>query len=208
VHRAAHGRLHRQTLPVQLLHREKVGPINALRITAGTLRGRRIPVPPHDVRPTSERARQAFFNIVGPRIVGASFLDLFAGSGIFSFEAISRGAGEATAIDSSKKNIAAIEKLATEWRVPVKTRLADVLATVNWQPATLVYADPPYDFANYAALLDVIDTIPLKDDALIAIEHRRKTDLASETKHLRFLRRAEYGEVWISMYAPKYSEGE
>jgi 16S rRNA G966 N2-methylase RsmD len=83
----------------------------------------------------------------------------------------------------------------------VKTKLADVLATGNWQPATLVYADPPYDFPHYDTLLNVIDTIPLTNDALIAIEHRRKTDLASETKHLQFLRRAEYGEVWISMYA-------
>ena len=138
---------------------------------------------------------------MGPRIAGAHFLDLFAGSGVFSFEAVSRGAAEATAIDSSKKNVAAIEKLAKEWNAPVKAILADVLATGNWQPATVVYADPPYDFAQYDALLDKIDQMPLSQDALIAIEHRRKTDLASETKHLRFVRRAEYGEVWISMYA-------
>jgi 16S rRNA (guanine966-N2)-methyltransferase len=172
-----------------------------LRITAGTLRGRRIPVPSQDVRPTSERARQAFFNIVGPRIAGAHFLDLFAGSGVFSFEAVSRGAAGATAIDSSKKNVAVIEKLAKEWNVPVKAILADVLATRNWQPATVVYADPPYDFARYDDLLAVIDRLSLSSEAIVAIEHRRKTDLASETKHLRFVRRAEYGEVWISMYA-------
>jgi 16S rRNA (guanine(966)-N(2))-methyltransferase RsmD len=222
LHGPADHRLHRQTLPVQLLHRQKGGQINALRITAGTLRGRRIPVPPHDVRPTSERARQAFFNIVGPRIQGAHFLDLFAGSGVFSFEAVSRGAADATAIDSSKKNVAAIQKVAKEWNVPVKGIVADVLkevasgqwpvagevklATGHWPPATIVYADPPYDFAQYDALLDVIDRLPLEKDAIIAIEHRRKTNLASETNHLRFLRRAEYGEVWISMYARKESE--
>jgi len=76
------------------------------------------------------------------------------------------------------------------------------LATGHWPLATIVYADPPYDFAQYDALLDVIDRLPLEKDALIAIEHRRKTNLASETNHLRFVRRAEYGEVWISMYAP------
>lgn len=119
---------------------------------------------------------------------------------------MSRGAAEATAIDSSKKNIAAIDKLAKEWKVPVKAIAEDVLTTKHPALSTIVYADPPYDFARYDALLEVIDRLPLEKDALVAIEHRRKTNLASETKHLQFLRRAEYGEVWISMYARKESE--
>ena len=98
--------------------------------------------------------------------------------------------------------MAAIEKLAKEWNVPVKAVLADVLSTHHQPLSTVVYADPPYDFARYDDLLAVIDCLPLSDEAIIAIEHRRKTDLASETNHLRFVRRAEYGEVWISMYAP------
>src|SRR5687768_3468394 len=97
-----------------------------IRVTAGTLRGRRIPVPKQEVRPTSERARQAFFNIVGERIDGAKFLDLFAGSGIFSFEAVSRGAAEAVAVDSSRKGNADIEKLAKEFGVKVRTVTADI----------------------------------------------------------------------------------
>jgi len=86
--------------------------------------------------------------------------------------------------------------------VPVKAVLADVLSTHHQALSTVVYADPPYDFARYDDLLAVIDRLPLSDEAIVAIEHRRKTDLASETNHLRFVRRAEYGEVWISMYAP------
>ena len=79
----------------------------------------------------------------------------------------------------------------------------DALSTKHQALSTVVYADPPYDFARYDDLLAVIDRLPLAGNAIIAIEHRRKTNLASETKHLRFLRRAEYGEVWISMYAPQ-----
>jgi 16S rRNA G966 N2-methylase RsmD len=99
--------------------------------------------------------------------------------------------------------VAAIEKLAKEWNVFVKAVLADVLSTKHQALSTVVYADPPYDFARYDQLLTIIDGLPLTNDALIAIEHRRNSDLASETNHLRFVRRTEYGEVWISMYAPK-----
>src|SRR3954466_12319999 len=97
-----------------------------LRVTAGTLRGRRVPVPPRGVRPTSERARQAYFNIVGQRIAGARFLDLFAGSGIFSFEAVSRGAASSTAVEQERKHAAAIERLAAEWKAPVAVVTGDV----------------------------------------------------------------------------------
>src|SRR5438132_3005988 len=108
--------------------------MGALRVTAGTLRGRRVPVPPRDVRPTSERARQAFFNIVAERIAGARFLDLFAGSGIFSFEALSRGAAAATAIDASRQHVAAIAKNAAIFGVEVRTIAEDALAGIKRLP--------------------------------------------------------------------------
>src|SRR5688500_20101371 len=102
-----------------------------IRITAGTLRGRRIPVPKDLVRPTSERARQAFFNIIGERIHDARFLDLFAGSGIFSFEAVSRGAKESVAVEASRAQVAAIEKAARELAVPVRAIAADALTGIK-----------------------------------------------------------------------------
>lgn len=176
----------------------------SLRVTAGTLHGRKIPVPPEDVRPTSERARQAYFNIVSGRIAGARFLDLFAGSGIFSFEAVSRGAASAVAVDASRRNCAAIERLAADWNVQVKAIPSDVLAGMPRLGSIvfdLVYADPPYDWEKHAALLAAIDdSAPLAPDALIAIEHRRKSEIDAEAKRLRFVRRAEYGEVWISFW--------
>jgi 16S rRNA (guanine966-N2)-methyltransferase len=176
----------------------------ALRVTAGTLRGRRVPVPPKDVRPTSERARQAYFNIIGARINGARFLDLFAGSGIFSFEAVSRGAMSATAVEQSRKNAAEIERIATELDVDVRTVVADVLAAARRVDGVhdIVYADPPYDFNQYDDLLTALDRdYRLGDTALVAIEHRRNTNpFTAETTRLQFERLAEYGEVRISFW--------
>jgi len=176
-----------------------------IRVTAGTLRGRRIPVPKDEVRPTSERARQAFFNIVGERIAGARFLDLFAGSGIFSFEAISRGARESVAIDRSRAHTAAIEKTAHELDANVRPIAADVLDGIKRLGAEVfdvIYADPPYAYEHYDDLLTAIDsTLPLAHGAVVAVEHRRRTHpITANLTRLQHARRAEYGEVWISFF--------
>jgi 16S rRNA (guanine966-N2)-methyltransferase len=179
--------------------------MTTVRVTAGTLRGRRIPVPKTDVRPTSERARQAFFNILGERIQGARFLDLFAGSGIFSFEAVSRGARESVAVDVSRQQAAAIEKLARELDVPVRAFGTDVFAGIKRLRAEVfdvIYADPPYAYESYDQLLTAIDTeVTLAPEAVVAIEHRRNTNpFPTSPTRLRPLRRAEYSEVWISFF--------
>ena len=163
-----------------------------LRVTAGSLRGRRVPVPPRNVRPTSERARQAFFNILGDRIAGAHFLDLFAGSGIFSFEAISRGAESSLAID---KHPEPISELAKEWNANIATMKADVLAGIarlGDRVFDVAYADPPYDYERYDELRRALDGRA----TFIAIEHRRKHEPFS----IEPARRVEYGEVWISLF--------
>jgi 16S rRNA (guanine966-N2)-methyltransferase len=176
-----------------------------IRITAGTLRGRRIPVPKDLVRPTSERARQAFFNIVGARLHGARFLDLFAGSGIFSFEAFSRGATACVAIDDSRAHTAAIDKTALSLEAPIRTLTADVLPGIKrlgGEVFDVIYADPPYAYDRYDELLMSIDKeLALAPEAIMAIEHRRRTEpFTANPTRLRFLRRAEYGEVWISFF--------
>lgn len=169
------------------------------------MRGRKVNVPPRDVRPTSERARQAFFNIVAERIAAARFLDLFAGSGIFSFEALSRGAASATAIDASRRNVAAIAENAARFGVEVRTVAADALAGIKRLPAEVfdvIYADPPYDYDGYDDLLMTIDrNLTLAPGAVVAIEHRRSTEpITAEPERLLKTRRAEYGEVWIDFY--------
>lgn len=203
----------------------------SLRITGGTLRGRRVPVPAGEVRPTSERARQAYFNIVHERIAGARFLDLFAGSGIFSLEALSRGAGSAVAVEMSRKQCAVIEQTARDFGVAVTTIAGDAVAALppagagdrlpaarartartrshapqepvrsipDSAPFDLVYADPPYGYEAYDELLAAIGRTPLAEDALVAVEHRRRTQPFQETQ-LREFRRAEYGEVWITFF--------
>jgi 16S rRNA (guanine966-N2)-methyltransferase len=174
-------------------------------VTAGALRGRRVPVPAGDLRPTSERARQAFFNIIGDQVEGARFLDLFAGSGIFSFEAVSRGAASATAVDSDRRKVESINRRANEWDAPIQAIAGDVVVVLPRLGGTrfdIVYADPPYDFSRYDHLLDAVEThLALSPNAMVAIEHRRRTDpFRDERRQLRPQRRVEYGEVCITFF--------
>ena len=173
----------------------------SLRITSGSLRGRRIPVPAFDVRPTSERARQAYFNIIGDRIQGANFLDLFSGSGIFSFEALSRGAATATAVDRDKWNSEGIARQSATLGVAVRTQTGEVFTVLKRlkEPFDLVYADPPYDYREYPDLVRAIGELRLAPDAIVAVEHRRgSTPFEGDLGSLRVTRRAEYSEVWIT----------
>jgi 16S rRNA (guanine966-N2)-methyltransferase len=146
----------------------------------------------------------AFFNIAGARIEDARFLDLFAGSGAFSFEAVSRAAASAIAIEQDRKSVETITRLAKEWNAPVTAIAGDVFAEIPRLGGgfDIVYADPPYSFGRYDDLLAAIDRDGfLADGALVAIEHQRRSDpFTIETKRLKTTRRAEYGEVWITLF--------
>src|SRR2546430_17093077 len=81
-----------------------------MRVIAGYYRVRNLRSPPSmQVRPTSDRLRETLFNILAPRIEGARFLDLCAGSGAVGIEALSRGAAHVTFVDQSKKMCALME---------------------------------------------------------------------------------------------------
>lgn len=178
--------------------------MTGVRISGGSLRGRLVPVPPHDLRPTSGKARQAYFNIVGGSLADAHFLDLFAGSGIFSFEALSRGASRAVAVDSSRTSCESIRKHAQTLGVRIEVVQRDVLQALRHVSGSfnLVYADPPYDWDHYPELLATLDSLPMTDEAVIAIEHSssRRIEAASPLRKLVHRRTARYGAVAISLF--------
>ncbi|RAV14493.1 16S rRNA (guanine(966)-N(2))-methyltransferase RsmD [Mycolicibacterium sp. GF69] len=125
------------------------------RIIAGALGGRRISVPQSrsgvGTRPTTDRVREALFNVLAVRVdlAGAAVLDLYAGSGALGLEALSRGAAEATFVEADRRaagviadNIAALGVTGASVR---RGAVAAVLAGGAPRPVNLVFADPPYD---------------------------------------------------------------
>jgi 16S rRNA (guanine966-N2)-methyltransferase len=125
-----------------------------VRVIAGALGGRTLVAPRgRDVRPTSDRVREALFSILGDAVVDARVLDLFAGSGALGIEALSRGAVSAVFVDSSpasigavRRNLAALELDAEVRHQPAASYLQRARAARRQYD--LVFVDPPYRQAS------------------------------------------------------------
>ncbi|MDA0250951.1 MAG: 16S rRNA (guanine(966)-N(2))-methyltransferase RsmD [Actinomycetota bacterium] len=122
------------------------------RIVAGVAGGRRLAVPP-SARPTTDRVREALFNVLAARLDldGLRVLDLFAGSGALGLEALSRGAASVLLVDSDRRAAEVIARnigaLGLPGAVVRRGPVAAVLAAGAPDPVDLVLADPPYDLA-------------------------------------------------------------
>jgi 16S rRNA (guanine966-N2)-methyltransferase len=131
-----------------------------VRIVAGAARGRRLVVPVGtDVRPTSDRVREAIFNALyslDDAVDGATVLDLFAGTGALGLEALSRGAAAATFVESSRVAADALRSNidALGFASSATVVRADALRWLAGAPRfDIAFLDPPYDFDGWAALL-------------------------------------------------------
>ena len=178
-----------------------------MRVIAGTCRGHRLVAPLGDrVRPTLDRVREALFNILAPEIVGAAFLDLFAGSGANGIEALSRGAAAVCFVDSHPQSLACVRKNLEN------TRLADRATVLNCRlPRDLrrvsgafdvIFADPPYDYQDHDALLGAVaDRALLRAGGQLIVEHTRKIELPETMGPLSRSQQRHYASTTLSFYS-------
>ena len=199
-----------------------------MRIIAGSLRSRSLEAPPGlATRPTSDRLRETLFNVLAPRIQGAVFLDLYAGSGAVGMEALSRGAAS---VDFVERDPAALKVLRGNLErlglmAGFRIHAAAVGATLRRMQAAsgpsrasepgrgaargaafdLVFLDPPWDAApEYAATLRLLGgsaAVLLADGALAIAEHRRKELLEDRYGFLARTRLLEQSDAALSFYA-------
>ena len=149
-----------------------------MRIIAGSARGRRIEAPEgRNTRPTLDRVRENLFNILQTRTASSTVLDLFAGSGALSLEALSRGASFAVMCDSDR-NASRVERKNTEtlgftdraelfccdWRQAVR-KLAERSLRFD-----LIFLDPPYRMTDLREVFEGISPL-LTADGLVIVEH-------------------------------------
>ena len=163
-----------------------------IRITGGENRSRLLETPNTTLtKPTMDKVRAAVFNALGDSVKNSRVLDLFAGSGSYGFEALSRGAKFATFVDSSFEAIKAIKKNAANLdRENVEILNKDVLAFLeqNSQEFDIIFADPPYKLDVYKEMVEtLIRRNILSSNGIIVLESEKELELdESQFSKVRF----------------------
>jgi 16S rRNA (guanine(966)-N(2))-methyltransferase RsmD len=188
----------------------------ALRIIGGALGSRPLRAPRGEsTRPTSDRVREALFNIVGARVrlEGARVLDLYAGTGALALEAISRGAAHATLVEDARDALQAIRAnvaslgVGTRVRVLAQSveRVKPGALTAGAGPFDLVFADPPYAAVKDGSAVRAVEALAAEALApwgLLVLEHASRDEtpaLRAETGLvLEDARR--YGDTALALY--------
>jgi 16S rRNA (guanine(966)-N(2))-methyltransferase RsmD len=173
-----------------------------MRVIAGEFRSRRLKsIPGAATRPTTDRLRETLFDILGPRIAGATFLDAYAGTGAVGIEALSRGAAHAFFLERNRAALEAIRQnlasLGLEARATVVA--GPVLLTLPKHPADIVFLDPPYDLEReYDAVLELLAENP---PPIAVVQHSVRYALGDVYGALRGTRTVKQGDNALSFYA-------
>ncbi len=161
-----------------------------MRVTGGAWASRRIAGPPRGapVRPTPDALREQAFAVLAPRMAGARFLDLFAGTGINSLEALSRGAARSVLVERVaatasliRRNFAALEVPDDRWELlAVEVRRALAALAARGERFDLVWCDPPFDSwaEGPVALAAALEAGVLAPDVEAVLEAPPKADRA------------------------------
>ncbi len=186
--------------------------LNYMRVVAGEYGGRRLKaVPGIKTRPTTDKVKEAMFNIIGPYLEGGQVLDLFAGSGGLSIEAVSRGADHATLVDRQYQAIKTIhENLSVTKEEDKFTVLkGDAYKMLNKlakqeQGFDYVFLDPPYKKQQILELMEQLKKLGLLNtDALIICETDQVADLPEELADFELIKKADYGITELTFYRYK-----
>ena len=181
-----------------------------MRIVAGTARGRKLNTPTGmEIRPTTDKVKEAMFSILQFDLPGRKVLDLFAGTGQLGLEALSRGATRALFVDSSKKAaelIRANVKLSgfSERSTVVHGDAFAFLASTN-EKFDLVLLDPPYEKGLCEKAAAVLPRV-LSENAIVVCETRPEEALPESIGPLTVYREYKYSAIRLTVYKSRLTE--
>jgi len=181
-----------------------------MRIIAGSAKGRVLKsLKGRAMRPTMDRVRESVFGMLGERVRGARFLDLYAGAGTVGLEAMSRGAAEATFIESHRPAGRVIEENARRCGFESRSRviIADAgrgLSVLRREGAQfdLVFVDPPYGSGELGGVMARLTQWPemVAEGGLVLVQRSRHEDLGEQAGAFERMRSMRYGETVVDLY--------
>jgi 16S rRNA (guanine966-N2)-methyltransferase len=173
-----------------------------MRVIGGEFRSRVLKsVPGLDTRPTPDRLRETLFNVLGSRVEGKVFADLYAGTGAVGIEALSRGAARAVFVEQDRAAMRVIHEnlksLEIEGRAEVRHgRVAAVLLKIT--PADIVFLDPPYALEReYGGALEILGGGAAE---LVVVQHDKRVVLAESWGTLKRARTLKQSDNVLSFY--------
>ncbi|KKI93757.1 DNA methyltransferase [Bacillus sp. SA1-12] len=188
-----------------------------MRVVSGQYKGRPLKaVPGVTTRPTTDKVKEAIFNMVGPYFDGGMALDLFAGSGGLGIEAISRGIERCIFVDREHKAIQTIhknleachaEEAAEVYRNDAERALKAIIKReLRFE---LIFLDPPYKQQKLKALISSIgENLLLQEKGFIITEHAADVQLPEGIAQFSLIKNETYGMTKISIYGSKSRLGE
>ncbi len=175
-----------------------------MRVVGGTHRSRQFHIPDHlEIRPTTDFAKEALFNILSNRIdfEGKNVLDLFGGSGSISYEFASRGCSEIITIEKNSKSCEFIKNTSREFKFPnIKIIKMDVFSYLKMCSGSfdIIFADPPFKLENIERIPTLVfEKKLLNENGTLIVEHPSDVNFAG-IKELKETR--EYGTVNFSIF--------
>jgi 16S rRNA (guanine966-N2)-methyltransferase len=202
-------------IPIMMGANRPGGGAKGLRVVAGRWRGRTLRAPRGlDVRPTTDRVREAIFSILGDRVVGTKVLDLFAGTGAMAIEALSRGASGAVLVESSSRAAAAIEgnlaSLGASSAVCLSMDYRKALRQLapRGERFSLVFIDPPYGGGLIDSAAEALERAGvLRPGALVVAESAARDP--KERAPARWVQESErrYGDTRVAFYEVRPGPG-
>lgn len=178
-----------------------------MHIIAGIHRGKKLAsLSGKATRPTSGKVREAIFNICMDSVADANVLDLFAGTGAFGLEALSRGAASAILVDSDRKGIEVIQQNIAACRESSRAKVfcTDITKSLRILRTAgihfdLVFMDPPYHSRNVRdALINLAESDMLRKGAVIVVEHDRHEEIPTDIADIRITDQRKYGKTLVT----------
>jgi 16S rRNA (guanine(966)-N(2))-methyltransferase RsmD len=177
-----------------------------MRITGGTLCGRKVAVPPGEIRPAMDRMRESVFAILGD-LSELSFLDLFSGSGVIALEAASRGAAyvEAVEKDPAKRETLLKNIVLSPVRIQCRFQPVELYVQRTKRAFDIIFCDPPFSYKWKSALVAGIAGSRLMKEGTRLLLHRPRGDGIEDTaiEGLILQERREYGRSIVDCFVKR-----